>query len=121
MCIRDRYQRRVHGIDIDREYINQILRVINPEAFSNRPLKVVVDPMYGSGVGYLDRILTELGCEVRTINNYRDPLFGGSIPEPTDENKWQKKKKKKKKNIRVCPRLIKKKKNNKKKKMQKQQ
>lgn len=71
-------------IDIDRDYMNQLLRVINPEAFGNRPLKVVVDPMYGSGVGYLDRILTELGCEVRTINNYRDPLFGGSIPEPTD-------------------------------------
>jgi len=71
-------------IDIDRDYMNQILKVVNPEAFSNRSLKVVVDPMYGSGVGYLDRILTELGCEVRTINNYRDPLFGGSIPEPTD-------------------------------------
>ena len=71
-------------IEMDREYISQIMRVINPEAFHNRSLKVVVDPMYGSGVGYLDRILTELGCEVRTINNYRDPLFGGSIPEPTD-------------------------------------
>lgn len=71
-------------IDLDREYIGQILKVIHPEVFKQRPLKVVVDPMYGSGVGYLDRILTELGCEVRTINNYRDPLFGGSIPEPTD-------------------------------------
>ncbi len=70
-------------IDMDREYINQIIRVIQPAAFSNRTLKVVVDPMYGSGVGYLDRILTELGAEVRTINNYRDPLFGGLIPEPT--------------------------------------
>jgi Phosphomannomutase len=71
-------------IDMDREYINQILRVINPEVFHNRLLKVVVDPMYGSGAGYLDKILTDLGCEVKTINNYRDPLFGGSIPEPTD-------------------------------------
>ncbi len=71
-------------IDMDREYIHQIFKIINPEFFKRRVLKVVVDPMYGSGVGYLDRILTELGCEVRTINNYRDPLFGGSIPEPTD-------------------------------------
>lgn len=70
-------------VDLDREYINQVLKVIQPEAFKKRTLKVVVDPMFGSGVGYLDRILTELGCEVRTINNYRDPLFGGSIPEPT--------------------------------------
>jgi alpha-D-glucose phosphate-specific phosphoglucomutase len=71
-------------IDLDQKYINQILKVIHPEVFKQHPLKVVVDPMYGSGVGYLDRILTDLGCEVRTINNYRDPLFGGSIPEPTD-------------------------------------
>ncbi|MEQ8200342.1 MAG: phosphoglucomutase/phosphomannomutase family protein [Syntrophomonadaceae bacterium] len=71
-------------IDVDRDYFNQILKVLQPDTFRKRPLKVVVDPMYGSGVGYLDRLLTELGCEVKTINNYRDPLFGGSIPEPTN-------------------------------------
>lgn len=71
-------------IDITRDYLNQVLKLLQPDTFRQRPLKVVVDPMYGSGVGYLDRLLTELGCEVRTINNYRDPLFGGSIPEPTD-------------------------------------
>ena len=40
--------------------------------------------MYGAGIGYLDRILTDLGCEVRAINNYRDAMFGGSMPEPVD-------------------------------------
>lgn len=70
-------------IDLDQEYAGQIFKVVSPEAFQKRPLKVVVDPMYGSGQGYLDRMLTEVGCEVRTINNYRDPLFGGTIPEPT--------------------------------------
>jgi len=70
--------------DLDRDYISQIMKVINPGMFEGRTLKVVVDPMYGSGIGYVDRILTELGCEVKTINNYRDPLFGGSIPEPTE-------------------------------------
>ncbi len=70
-------------IDLDREYMGQIFKVVSPETFQKRPLKVVVDPMYGSGQGYLDRMLTEVGCEVRTINNYRDPLFGGTIPEPT--------------------------------------
>ncbi len=74
----------LNEIDMERDYINQLLRVIRPDVFQGRPLKVVVDPMYGSGIGYLDKILIELGCEVRTINNYRDPLFGGSIPEPTD-------------------------------------
>ena len=71
-------------IDVDRDYSNQILKVLQPDTFRQRALKVVVDPMYGSGAGYLDRLLIELGCEVKTINNYRDPLFGGLIPEPTD-------------------------------------
>lgn len=71
-------------VEIDKEYITQLLRVINPEYIKDRPLKVVVNPMYGAGIGYLDKILGELGCEVKTINNYRDTLFGGLMPEPTD-------------------------------------
>lgn len=71
-------------IEIDRDYSNQLLRVINPDFIREKPLRVVVDPMYGAGIGYLDRILGELGIEVKTINNYRDTLFGGSLPEPTD-------------------------------------
>jgi len=37
-------------IDIDRDYYNQILKVLQPGTFRQRPLKVVVDPMYGSGL-----------------------------------------------------------------------
>ncbi|NYE57685.1 phosphoglucomutase/phosphomannomutase family protein [Carboxydothermus ferrireducens] len=43
---------------------------------------VVVDPMYGAGQGYLEKVLTDFGYTVSTIRNYRDPLFGGSMPEP---------------------------------------
>ncbi|MGI6413294.1 MAG: phosphoglucomutase/phosphomannomutase family protein [Syntrophomonadaceae bacterium] len=71
--------------EIDQPYINHIYKIINTELFKERKLKVVVNPMFGVGIGYLDKMLTELGCEVKTINNYRDPLFGGSLPEPTNE------------------------------------
>ena len=71
-------------IDLDKEYSNHLLRMINPDFIREKPLRVVADPMYGAGIGYLDRILNELGIEVKTINNYRDPLFGGTMPEPTD-------------------------------------
>ncbi len=72
-------------IDFDSEYIASLLQVINVEVFKNRKLKVLVDPMFGSGIGYLEKILQQLGCEVRAINNYRDPLFGGIVPEPIGE------------------------------------
>ncbi len=73
-------------IDLEREYINHLMSIINRDCFKNGKIKVVVDPMFGAGVGYLDRILAELGCEVRAINNFRDTLFGGTMPEPTDKN-----------------------------------
>jgi alpha-D-glucose phosphate-specific phosphoglucomutase len=76
----------VKEIDIEKDYINHLLKLIQPEHFADRKLKVVIDPMYGAGIGYLDRILSELGCEVKTLNNYRDVLFGGQLPEPTAAN-----------------------------------
>lgn len=71
-------------IEMEDAYIEHVLGLINKECFALKPLKVVIDPMYGAGIGYLDRILEGLGCEVKTVNNYRDPLFGGSMPEPVD-------------------------------------
>jgi alpha-D-glucose phosphate-specific phosphoglucomutase len=72
--------------EIEHEYTNHLLKVIKCEYFDQKPLKVVINPMFGAGIGYLDHILSDLGCEVRTINNYRDTLFGGVLPEPTDNN-----------------------------------
>lgn len=72
-------------IDLDREYSRHLLELVHREAFAGHKLKVVIDPMYGAGAGYLEQLLGELGCEVRSINSYRDPLFGGSMPEPVDD------------------------------------
>lgn len=71
-------------IEGDREYIGQLMKLIQTDLFEKKKIRVVVDPMYGAGIGYLDKILDELGCEVRAINNFRDVLFGGSMPEPVD-------------------------------------
>lgn len=71
-------------IEMEEAYMEHVLGLINRDFFAYRPFSVVVDPMYGAGIGYLDRMLEKLGCEVRTINNYRDPLFGGAMPEPID-------------------------------------
>jgi len=73
-------------LNVDKEYQAQLLKMTNPEAFKNHPLRVVVDPMFGAGIGYLERVLSQLGCEVFPINNHRDALFGGLLPEPTDAN-----------------------------------
>lgn len=76
----------VSDIDIEKDYINHLLAMVNQDAIRGSNLKIVVNPMFGAGIGYLDKILTGLGCEVYTINNYRDVLFGGVLPEPTRHN-----------------------------------
>jgi phosphomannomutase len=73
--------------DLDKEYIQHLLKLCHVDTIKQaaRPLKVVVDPMYGSAAGYLDRILPDLGCEVKAVNNYRDALFGSIVPVPEDD------------------------------------
>ena len=41
--------------------------------------------MYGTGRGYLDRLLEEAGSKVTTFHNELNPLFGGHHPEPNAE------------------------------------
>lgn len=64
-------------------YIQHIESLLNPETFRSHRLKVLINPMYGAGSRYLSRILGEAGCMVEEINCCRDPLFGGTLPEPT--------------------------------------
>lgn len=73
-------------VDMERSYLDHLKRLIKSELFTGRELKVVVDPMFGAGIGYLEKILSELGCEVKTIHNYRDPYFGGIRPDPCGSN-----------------------------------
>lgn len=73
-------------IDLERIYLDGLKKLIKARLFEKPGIKVVVDPMFGSGTGYLEKILQELGCEVKTIHNYRDPLFGGTPPDPAADN-----------------------------------
>ncbi|WP_433626042.1 phosphoglucomutase/phosphomannomutase family protein [Halomicrococcus sp. NG-SE-24] len=49
-------------------------------------LSVVYDAMHGSGRGVTDRLLAEAGAEVERLRCERDPEFGGSPPEPSEEH-----------------------------------
>lgn len=70
-------------INIDEEYITHLLKNILIDEFKKAALNVVIDPMYGAGIGYLEEIFTRMGLSYHVIDNYRDPLFGGKIPEPS--------------------------------------
>lgn len=49
-------------------------------------LRLAYDPLWGTGRGYLDEVLRAHGCEVQTVHDERDVLFGGNSPEPSERN-----------------------------------
>ena len=63
-------------------YLKYVETSLDTDAIREARLKIVVDPLYGTGRGYLDRLLQLVGCEVEEIHNYRDVLFGGEAPAP---------------------------------------
>ena len=67
------------------DYLTHLKTLIDFNKIKTANLKIVYDPMYGAGNDYLDFILKESGCQVISIHNTKDPLFGGLLPEPKEE------------------------------------
>ena len=76
----------VRELDLDPVYFKQIAGLVDLDSLRNTSLKLVVDPMYGAGAGYLTRALAGGTTEVIEINSERNPLFPGIRPEPIVPN-----------------------------------
>jgi alpha-D-glucose phosphate-specific phosphoglucomutase len=76
-------QGQLEFIDPRPQYFQHISELVDFDAIRQSGLKIVCDPMYGSGRHYLPDILQAKGCKVEVIRGHRDPLFGGGLPEPT--------------------------------------
>lgn len=66
------------------EYYKFLARQVDLEKVGKLQ-SVVVNPMHGAGIGYLEEIFSGLGISVLSQGNWRDPLFGGKMPEPKPE------------------------------------
>lgn len=65
------------------EYLDSIIESINMGQIRNRGLRIALDPMYGVSETSLKTILMTARCEVETIHERHDTLFGGKLPAPT--------------------------------------
>ena len=72
-------------IDPKPEYFEHIRQLVDSETIASSGLHIMVNAMCGSGVGYLDVLLEDVGVRVERRRCYRDPLFDGVLPEPTAE------------------------------------
>ena len=66
------------------EFVDDILSVLDIEAIKKKNLKVVMDPMYGSGYYPLNMILNTSQCVVDSIHNNHDAYFGQLVPAPSE-------------------------------------
>jgi len=71
-------------IDPREDYFTTLRGLIDFAAIEKSGIKVAVNPLFGSGRGYLDRLLREAGVDIVTMNDHLDPYFGGEPPEPAE-------------------------------------
>jgi phosphomannomutase len=67
-------------------YTQQLKRLIDLEAIRQKRLKIIVDSMYGAGIGYFKSLLGDSNLEITEINGERNPLFPEIQPEPIARN-----------------------------------
>ncbi|MFL6468524.1 MAG: phosphoglucomutase/phosphomannomutase family protein [Pyrinomonadaceae bacterium] len=67
-------------------YLEDLSSKVNLEAIKLSKARYAYDPLWGTGRGYLDKILRDNGIEVETIHDWRDVTFGGRSPEPGEEH-----------------------------------
>lgn len=67
-------------------YLEDLKAKINFDAIAASKARFAYDALYGTGRGYLDKILRDQGLEVETIHDWRDVTFGGRSPEPGEDH-----------------------------------
>jgi alpha-D-glucose phosphate-specific phosphoglucomutase len=63
-------------------YYEHLGTLVDLDVISNGELRIVADPMYGSGRGAIKEILSRTRCHVHEIRGEMNPGFGGIHPEP---------------------------------------
>src|SRR4030095_12831994 len=76
----------VEAFDAKPDYLKDLAAKINLTAISEAKGRFAYDALWGTGRGYLDNILRDAGCEVETLNDWRDVTFGGRSPEPGEDH-----------------------------------
>ncbi|MDO8962996.1 MAG: phosphoglucosamine mutase [Coriobacteriia bacterium] len=70
------------SFDLIGPYLAALRSLVDEDAIRAAGLKVLVDPLYGAGRGYLAETLRSLGVEVTELHGEANPGFGGLHPEP---------------------------------------
>ncbi len=83
--IEDKDGGSIERYDARPAYLGDLKTKIRFDQIAGAKGKYAYDALWGTGRGYLDKILREHGLEVETIHDWRDVTFGGKSPEPSQK------------------------------------
>ena len=72
----------IERINACSDYLDNLKTKIRFDVIAQPRGRYAYDPLWGTGRGYLDKILRDNGLEVETLHDWRDVTFGGQSPEP---------------------------------------
>jgi len=73
-------------LDPSPAYLTHLRHFVDIEELRRHKLNVIVDPMYGAGIGYFREILDGSNLRITEINAERNPSFPQIHPEPIAKN-----------------------------------
>lgn len=76
----------VERVDPFEGYRDYVARTLDLERLRAADISVLVEPLYGSGAGWIPRLLEGGRIRIREIHSERNPYFGGINPEPIRPN-----------------------------------
>jgi phosphomannomutase len=80
-------QGKISFFDPNPAYIEQLNRLINLQYIKDAGLNILVEPMWGNGIGWFPRLLNGGKTKVEEIHNHRNPIFPEmKRPEPIPPN-----------------------------------
>jgi phosphomannomutase len=69
------------------DYIAQLNRLLDLQPIKDSGLKILIDPMWGNGAGWFQRMLGDGASQIYEIHNVRNPIFPEmKRPEPIRPN-----------------------------------
>ena len=68
------------------DYLDYVKKFVDLDKIQDAQLNLIINPMFGTGRGYLESILEEICSQVIVINDHVDCCFGGKKPDPYEKN-----------------------------------
>ncbi len=75
----------IENFDARPDYLDDLKTKIDFDQIAKANGKYAYDALWGTGRGYLDKSLRDIGLEVETLHDWRDVTFEGMSPEPGEK------------------------------------